>query len=621
MRPLFSRCFATPILFAGAGFFLPLAASVATPELGQLVPLGEALFVAIEDMPKMREEFGRTALGLTWEEPELAQFFAPFRENPKFSEMLEKLKAETGRTPSELLDFITGDLLLTVPASSFKLTSQKGDADALLLIEVGENEGKILELITQQQAKIQAAGPVLETTEDYNGVTLYLVKPRDEQAGAATPAEGELQQPEQTMVWALHEGRWFIATQRSLVTGALDALATGGLSESLAGSAAYAALRGGEQSGRPGYAMRLNFKALYPALIASIEAARDPQQAPNPMGLDPLNIINALGLDALDAFSATGRIEEDGAMRGVFSITYTEARGVVNLLAYRDGPVAKPDWVPANWINVSTQNFSLADVYTELEGILDRVSPMVAGMALGQVRAFDRQLKIDLKRDLVGNLGPAMVSAVAMPSGASVEKPVPYDEMEQFFAFALADSAAFERTLDALKGRFFPAAAGPLIETRDYLERKIHVMTPQAGAPEGAKGFAYAITDGWFLVSVGSATPVETAIQGMAKPDAASAFWARPDMRAGFEEMPASAVSVQATDLRVLLASLCALAVKTQATSENAETRFVDPEALPGSEVFSRHLGPVFGYGERRADGLYFHGFLPAPKASNAPSR
>lgn len=621
MHHPFPGLFSSRLLVAGAALLALASGRAATPELGQLVPAGSALFVAIEDMSKMREEFGRTALGLTWNEPEVARFFAPFQANPKFTEMLEKLKEETGRTPSELLDFVTGDVLLTVPVSSFKLTEKKADADALLLIEVGENQGKILELIAQQQAKIQTGGPVEETTEDYNGVTLHLVKPKPAVDEAAAPTEGEPQVPEKTAVWAIHDGRWLIATERGLVTGALDALAAGGLADSLASSPAYGALRGDGQTARPGYALRLDFKALYPALVASIEAARDPQQPPNPMGIEPLNVINALGLDALDAFSASGRIEEDGAMRGVASITYTEARGLVNLLAYRDGPVTKPDWVPANWINVSTQNFSLADVYTELEGILDRVSPMLSGMALGQVRAFDRQLKIDLKRDLIGNLGPAMVSAVVLPAEASAEKPAPYDEMEQFFAFALADSAAFERTLDALKGRFFPPAAGPVLETRDYLERKIHAMVPPAGAADGAKGFAYAITDGWFLFSVGSAAPVEAAIQGMAKADAAASFWARADMRAGFEEMPAGAVSVQATDLRVLLASLCALAVKTQAANGDEVDKFVDADALPGLEVFSRHLGPVFGYGERRQDGLYFHGYLPATKTTNTPSR
>lgn len=605
-------------LFVAGGAMLALAdAGAATPELARLVPNRAALYVAVEDMPGMREEFGRTAFGLTWNEPEVQRFFAPMRENPKFTKMLEQLKEETGRTPSELLDFATGDVLLTVPAESFKLTKRDADADALLLIEVGENETKLLELIAQQREKNQGDAPVDETTEDYNGVTLHSVKSKaDAQTEAATPGEGEPIEPAKSAVWALHEGRWFIASSRALVTGALDALAAGGLADSLASSPSYVARGAGAGEGRPGYALRLDFKALYPVLVASMEAARDPQQPPNAMGIEPLNVVKALGLDALDAISASGHIADDGAMRGLFSITYSEKRGLVNLLAYRDGPVAKPDWVPAGWTNVSSMNFSLADVYAELEVMLDKISPLLSGMALGQVRAFDRQLKIDIKRDLIENLGPAIISAVAMPAGSSAEKPAPYDEAEQFFAVALADSASFERTVEALKGRFLPPAGGPLQE-REYLGRKLYEMSPEAG-----KGFAYAITDGWLLVGVGSAAPVEAAIQGLAKPDASASFWARPDMRAGFAEMPESAVSVQATDMRVLLASLCALAVKAQADAGTEEAdKFVDADAAPGLEVFSRHLGSVFGYGERRSDGLYFHALAPATPNPTATSR
>lgn len=610
MRLSIQSCFPLSLL-ALATALLPASVGVAaSPSLDQLVPAGPAFFVALEDMPNLRANFGRSAPGLVWNEPEIERFLAPLWANPGYTEMLKTLEEESGSNPSELLGFATGDVLLTVPADSLKLNKSKGDADALLMIEVGENQPKILELISQHQAKVKADGPVVDTTEDYNGVTLNMIAKKDEAEAPAESGEGESPEPAKQPVWAIHEGRWIIGTNRALVTGALDALAAGGLAEALAGDPAYRVLQDGA-SGMPSFSFRVDFRAIYPVLVASIEAERDPQQPPNPMGADPLNIVNALGLDALNGLSGAGRIAEDGAMTGDFALTYSEARGLVNLLAYRDGPVTKPDWVPAAWVNVSSQNFSLGDVYEELERILDRVSPMLSGMALGQVRAFDRQLKIDIKRDLVGNLGPAMISAVTMPGGASAENPPAYDEMEQFFAFALADSAAFERTVEALKGKFLPPTGGPL-ETREYLGRKLHVFSPTANGAPGAKGFAYAITDGWLLVGIGSSGPVEAAIQGMHKPDAAASFWARSDMRPVFEAMPAAAISVQATDLSTLFASLCVLAVKTQADQEST---LVDAAAVPATAVFSRHFGPASGYGERRTDGLYFHSHLPASKA------
>ena len=366
--------------------------------------------------------------------------------------------------------------------------------------------------------------------------------------------------------------------------------------------------------GRPDYAFFADIQSVYPAIVAGIEASRDPAGQPNPMGIEPVNILKAFGLDVLGVVSSTGSIAADGSSASDVALTYGESRGVINLLAYRDGPVARPDWVPASWINVSSQNFSIPDLYAELEQILDRISPMVAGMAMGQIKAFDRQLNIDIKRDLIGNFGPSLLSGIALPAGSSASNPPPYDEMEQFFAVSLADAAAFERAIDAIKGRFLPADGGPL-QKREYLGRTLYVFTPPQGAPASAKGLAYAITDGWLLVSVGSASPLEAVLQRMNKPDATTSFWARADVRAALEPAPASAFSVQFADLPSLFSSLAALAVKAQAERDDDEAKLVDASAVPSTETFAKYLSHVMTLGERKADGIYLKSTTPAAPA------
>jgi hypothetical protein len=257
---------------------------------------------------------------------------------------------------------------------------------------------------------------------------------------------------------------------------------------------------------------------------------------------------------------------------------------------------------------VSSQNFAVADLYAELERILDRISPMLAGMAMGQVKGFDRQLGINLQRDLIENLGPAFISGVVPPAGSSPSTPPAYDEMEQFFAVGLADAAAFERTLEALKGRFLPPAGGPL-QTRDYLERKLHVFSPPA---PGAKPFAYAIADGWLLVSVGSATPVEAVLQAMHKPEGSASFWSREDVRAALDSTPGSAFSVQFVDLRALFASLSALAAKSQAQRDGEAPVLVDVSAVPSFETFARYFTHLVTHGERGSNSLSLKTVTPA---------
>ncbi len=576
-------------------------AHAAEPALDRLVAPDAAIVLSLSDLPKLRANFIASPSGRAWADPEIARFVAPLFNNPDYRRVVEQVKTDTGHSIEELLALATGDVLLTIPASSLKFGAGKPDAAVLLAIEVGENEAKLRELIERQQAKAKEnAAAHTDTVEDYNGVALHILRPAGDGSAPTDKAAH----------WALHQGRWFIGSTRDLVTGALDALAAGGLAESLATSPRHRAVldRAGDHAD---YAAYLDFQAFYPMLVASIEASRDPSQPPNPMGIEPANLLKAFGLDALGLLSTTGTFAADGSSSGDVALSYSEARGLVNLLAYRDGPVARPDWVPASWINVSSQNFSVADLYAELERILDRVSPMLAGMAMGQIKAFDRQLGIDLKRDLIENLGPAILSGIVPPAGSSTSTPPAYDEMEQFFAVALADAAAFERTLQAIQGRFLPPAGGPL-ETREYLERKLHVFTPPM--PDG-KGFAYAIADGWLLLSVGSAAPVEAVLQAMHRPDASASFWAREDVRSAIDTTPGSAFSVQFMDLRSLFASLSALAAKSQSQRESEAPVLVDVSAVPSFETFAKYFSHVITHGERRPNMIVLKSVTPAGPA------
>ncbi len=211
---------------AALGVSSPLFA--AEPALGRLVPADVALVAALNDVPALRRAFPDTATGRAWADPEIARFFAPLLAQADVAEFVAKVKAETGYTPEELLEFASGDLLLTVPASSITLKDGKPALEALLAIEVGENESRLRELIAAQNAR-RAGTPEAPSTEDYNGATLHL---------HAKPGEGG-----DDVVWALHEGRWFIASDRALVTAALDALTIA--PEKISNSGTYLGLRVG----------------------------------------------------------------------------------------------------------------------------------------------------------------------------------------------------------------------------------------------------------------------------------------------------------------------------------------------------------------------------------------
>jgi hypothetical protein len=475
----------------------------------------------------------------------------------------------------------------------------------LLALEVGENEARIQELIAAARAKNPSAGS--ETTEDYNGAKIHSFTPAAF-AGAggddamAADAEAAPAKPADPLVWSLHQGRWFVSTDRALVAAALDALAAGGLSQSLATSPEYQKVLD-RSGGAADMLALLNWKALYPGIVSAIEAARDPNEAPNPLGIEPVNIMKAFGLDAIETFSVTAGTVGD-LDRLDAALTYSEARGVVNLLAYRDGPVARPDWVPAAWFNVSSQNFSISDAYAELERILDRISPMVSGMAQGQLKTYERQLGIDLKRDILGSLGQSFVGAYALPAGADANQPPPIDQLDQFVGISLADAASFERTLETIKAKFLPPGDASPLKTRDYLGRKLHTFEPPM---PGARGVTYAITDGWFLLGLGSPGSVESVVQLLNAPNPGASFWQRADVREALVATPPGAFSLQHVEIAPIMASLASALVQVSEAQADEEGRFVDPAAKPTREQLARYFKHTVSHGVRTAEGLFFH--------------
>jgi hypothetical protein len=587
-------------VFALLGLAAMPFADAAEPALERLVPPEAALVVTVRDLPGLRARLGASPWARIWADREIARLLDAPDAGPGLAGLMGKLRTASGPGSDEWLSLVSGDALLVVPASSLALAPGQARGAFLLALEIGDNEARLRELIAPRFPGL---------VDEHEGVTLFPFPG----GGAASGT-----------FFALHRGRLFLGSERGLVTAALDALAAGGLSESLADSARHRAVL--DRSGaRPDFAAHLDLRVVYSAMFAALEAARDPAQPRNLLSVEPADMLRALGLDALDLLSVTTSVAADGAGETDLALGYSEARGLVKLLAVREGPVARPDWVPATWQRVSSFNFSAEDFFAELERILDRANPVSAGVTAGEMRSLERKLRIDLRRDLIANLGPAVLTATVPPVRAPAEHAaeegtpaaVPArEEMERFWAIGLADPAAVENALDALRRRFLKSSPGALgsFETREFLDRKVHVLS---GPRFGEKGLAYAIADGWLLVSVGSSAPVEAVLQAMARPDAAaSSFWAREDVRVALDSAPEAAFGVQVLDLPAMVASFAASLAKVRNPEAGGTPGSVDAALLPAVQVWSRHLLPLLVYGEREENRLRLR-IATRPKVSD----
>jgi len=579
-----------------------LSSAAAVP-LVNLVGDNTALALSITDTPALVRGWDASPIAKTWDDPQVAKFFAPLREKMMIEEWDAKAKEATGSTVRELLALADGEMLLAVPAMNFDALKQSDVPPFLLAIHVGDHAAKIEKIMAVAAEK----ATVHEQTEVFSGATVHIRPLKAEK-------DGEPDAKPESFAWAIVDGVWLVSAEKERVFSAVDAVKNGGVDAALGKSVRFLAAR--ERAGDDQALFYLNLAAIYPVVREAV-AARKAGSKPNPMGIDPENVLGALGLDALgEVYGAINIGEKDTRMD--FGLTYTEERGLLKLLAYQPGPSPQPAWIPAKWPSVATLKFSPPQAYEGLEQLLDSISPMLSGMAQGQITAMNRKLGVDLKRDLIGSLGSDIVSAYALPPGLAAGVTPPWDQMDQLISISLNNVDAFTKAIDGLKQMAGGPAADKLFVKRDYLDQAIYTLNvPSRPGAKPMRGFSYAIANNTLLIGIGSPSTVENALQGMR--DGEGLFWKRDDIKTALAGMPPEASSIQFTDLRVVIASLFEMAARSQGADGNAKADeaaplLVDVSAKPDAEVIGRYWGMATSHTLKTANGIFGTSHLAYPQ-------
>jgi hypothetical protein len=586
-----------------ASFAWGLTASAATP-VSQVVSDRAPFIISFSNVPSLISEWGTSPWAKTWDDEQMKKFLAPLRAQMKVDEWSAKAKEKTGYTLQELLAFATGDAVFAVTSVDF--SSENKTPPLLFAVEVGDNQSKLEALLVKDAKEHNRTDEVTE----FSGVSVHTVQPK----------EGE----KEPMVWAVHDGKWLISQSKDIVIAAIDGINNGGVENSWGRSERFARLK--ERGSNPHVSFLINVEALYPAMKQAMEErAANAQQQQGPMAFDPSALLTALGLDALRDLYGTFRIGDDATQIN-FGVNYTELRGLMKLLAYKDGPLEKPRFIQANSLTVSSDRFSLKEMYAALEEILEAFNPAISGFVQGQIRNLNKQLGIDLKRDLIGSLGDTVVTAAFAPPANAGEPTPGVPVMPQLIGISLGDAKSFTSAIDALKRLAGPQAES-LFQTREYLGQTIHTF--QSPAPAGApnQGFSYAIANGYLLLSMGSAMPVESALQGMSG-DRAS-IWEKTEVREAFARVPANASSFAYQDMKALLpvfidafrSAVLMGGAKAPATlpdegeagaeGEDAapkteENRLpIDPTFRPDTDALARHWAYGWGFVTRDSSGMH----------------
>jgi hypothetical protein len=600
----------------------PAPAPVAAVPLVNLVGDNASMVLYITNMPAVVKNWQGTPWMKMWHDDQVQKYFAPMRGQMKVDEWDDRCKTYTGCTVAELLGLATGEAIFVMPdlGAVIDAAKNKSDPPVLVAVAIGDNGPKVEKLIADAEA-MDKDKKFTEATEDFDGVTLHI-------RTAATPANAA--GPGHADIWAVAAGVFYASPSKDFLQQTLAAAKQGGHDNPLGKSDGFMQMR--QRVGDAQVILFANLKAMYPAAQKAIAEQKTPNA--NPMAMDPAAILKSLGLDAANELYLTANIGETSTDLDS-GLTFNERRGLTQLLEYTEGAPAQPQFVPGKCVSVSSVRFSIKNFYATLEGMLGDISPVFSGMFQGYVKTYDQRLGVDIKRDLIGNVGDQVIVASMLNDAAPADAP-PNERVSQFYAFSLENSAAFTAAVESIKHGLLGESADKFFEKRAYLGHDLYVFSPpQAPVAEGeppppaGRGFAYAVTDHWLFLGIGSAAPVESALQGL--DGTQPSFWDKEEVKRNLlADLPDNARGLTYVDLGKVIPLYFDLFVQGMESSQKMaalrraeaqqnqadgstsqpdapepEKSLVDDSAKPDAATLSKYWNYYRAYGYQDANGVY----------------
>lgn len=577
-------------LFVAAAALGSALLAVAAPalQLPRALPADTTVVFYVRNVPELLANWEHSPGGKAWQDPEMRKFFAPtvrFLEEDKAGNPLHEFRKSTGLEPRELLELFPGEVALAIlRIDPYLRDEEKNDPQMVLLAQIGANRAKIEELVRKGREKSGEH----EVDEEFQGETLHLIVKADAESGAQRPAEG----------WAIVGDTFVMAEPKAVLQQIVANLKRGGAPDSLAASEEFAAIFARQPD--TGFTAFFNAEACMGPILEHLRATGGANPGANPLGLTPDDIMRHLGLDALRSLSFSFAMTRENSA-GELRLGWRERRGLWRILALGEPPVNLPAEMPETWASVAAGRFSIGEMYRAIMDTLRAAAPALEGGARQQIANLNKQLGVDLERDLIGSFGDEFFTG-ENPAVGPDGQPNLLRPTNQLIGISLADAAKFTRTLETLKG-MLPPAATQMIASREYLGETINTVTPPT---PGAPSVSYAITRSHLLVAVGDPGMIESVLQGRA--GTGRSAWKKPEVVAALAELPPGYSAVGAYDLGRMMNMVFDILIATQgkaaadapppaegeaeaAPAAPAGMQFVDPAARPSAEVIAKYWG------------------------------
>jgi hypothetical protein len=563
---------------------LATAAPAASTPLESMLPEDVGFVMLVDDVPVFLETWPDSPIGKLWNDPQVKRFFGPMRESLEIDRWEESVEGEIGFSLSEVFEAFTGQAALVIQNVGALMEAEKSGAVAPVAVIARINPKKsevvaaLMNYDLEDDRENADEGVTFNDVEqEFQGETIHVRR---------TTREDKV---DEDFGWAIVDG-WAVAAEpKDYLQDVVAILKKGSNGSALDDSEAYRKLRG--RTPQSDMLLYVNVESLVATLREKIEEEQAAaEEGADPMAISPDTALAAFGLDTLQAMYVSSSLAE-AATRVDVGLMYRAEEGLVKLLAYEPGPVDLPGILPDDVLSAGAANFSFPSMWGSLKEILSQVSPMAAMMLQMRPPNPDGEPGVNPLDALFTSLGDRLITAEFAPEPTAPGEEPTLEEVETLVGIAIADRQGVEMAIDG----FMTLLGGvELFDTHEYLGHQVHVMKSElmAEAGEDAKGFAYALTDEYLLLGIGSSAPVENLLARMAKPR--RAIWQRPDVKAALATLPGKPSALAYYDVAAFVRQMFTALVTMQSVSEDEEA-MVDPEAVPDPRSVSRHFGVAVG--------------------------
>ncbi|MBI1852600.1 MAG: DUF3352 domain-containing protein [Planctomycetes bacterium] len=565
----------------------------ATERFEKIVPADALAFVSVTDSVAIQSRFRASVYFRIWQEKEVQKFL----EKPlsQLQVAKDKFRAEFGFSVDDLLELPQGQIALALMPKGE--SGHEKDVDAVLLVDVGSNAGKLRDIVSKATEKAVSAG-AKRTEREFGGEKIIVLElpgaTKSPSAGETTSASKPAKKAEEgddglddeadgesaaedagpsnlglkQVVFATPGSLFVLGTEPTVIEKVLTNL-KGHSIKSIGDDEDFQRATRRISTGGAG----ADIVAYVPlgSILDRASLSKDDEQG-----------LALFGLRAVRTLAYGVGLEPDVVKWNLFAGTRGEKKGLLRLLSTRGSALQVPRVTPDDVVAAGIASIDWLGFLGDIESALQATTPEGYAEWQGFLQQTKSKTGLDLKADLLGNLtGDVSLFTKPPTAGAS---PIPITPF-----VVLIGHKSKERMEQAI-GKLAALSPQPLFTKRDYNGVSINEFNMGGGAGGGMPTPAYAITDEHLLISV-NASGIEDVLRRVGKDVPSLIDNAR--YKAAFAGLPANRSALMfgddAKSVETSLDSFRSIFYMLGGMGE--ASNWIDFALLPQGSTIAKHLG------------------------------